>query len=133
MNRYFAETYYYIALLSERDEAHTKAVHLNSRLTGEIVTTQWVLTEVGDALCNPDTRSLFLDLLELLESDGNTTIVEADSELFRRGVTLFSQRPDKDWSLTDCMTFVVMEELGLAEALTADHHFEQAGFVALFR
>jgi uncharacterized protein len=40
-------------------------------------------------------------------------------------------RRDKEWSLTDCISFVVMKERGLTEALTADHHFEQAGFKAL--
>jgi predicted nucleic acid-binding protein len=51
--------------------------------------------------------------------------------LFDAGLELYSRRPDKEWSLTDCISFVVMEEHGLTEALTTDHHFEQAGFTAL--
>jgi predicted nucleic acid-binding protein len=59
------------------------------------------------------------------------TIIEGSHELFQRGVELFASRTDKEWSLTDCTSFVVMEEQGLSEALTADRHFEQAGFIAL--
>jgi hypothetical protein len=51
--------------------------------------------------------------------------------LFDRGIARFSQRPDKSWSLTDCISFVVMEERGIREALTADHHFGQAGYVPM--
>jgi predicted nucleic acid-binding protein len=43
----------------------------------------------------------------------------------------YAKRLDKDWSLTDCMSFVTMQECGISDALTADHDFEQAGFIAL--
>jgi predicted nucleic acid-binding protein len=131
MTRYFADTFYYIALLSDRDEAHEYVVELNKTLTGGIVTTQWVLTEVGDAFSASDQRPLFLELLEVLESDPDTLILEASAGLFERGVDLYRRRPDKDWPLTDCISFVVMEEQKLTLALTGDHHFEQAGYVAV--
>lgn len=73
------------------------------------------------------------ELLDALEGDPDVLVVPADASLFRRGVDLYRQRPDKDWSLTDCISFVVMEEQGLTDALTADHHFEQAGFRAILR
>lgn len=57
----------------------------------------------------------------------------ANVEIFERGVELYHSRLDKQWSLTDCISFVVMSEEGIAEALTGDHHFEQAGFVALLK
>ena len=57
----------------------------------------------------------------------------ADSFYFDEGVRLYVARPDKDWSLTDCISFVVMRERGITEALTGDRHFEQAGFVALLK
>jgi predicted nucleic acid-binding protein len=66
-----------------------------------------------------------------LQNDPNTVIVEASHDSFVRGVELFAARPDKSWSLTDCTSFVVMEDHGIREALTGDHHFEQAGYVAL--
>jgi hypothetical protein len=69
--------------------------------------------------------------MELVNNDENWIVIETSHELFEQGVALFSQRPDKSWSLTDCISFVVMEQHGLSEALTADRHFEQAGFVPL--
>jgi predicted nucleic acid-binding protein len=60
-------------------------------------------------------------------------IVETSGKLFRTGVAFYSRRPDKDWSLTDCISFVVMRDRGITEALTGDHHFEQAGFKALLK
>lgn len=66
-------------------------------------------------------------------SDFWGSIHEASHNLFERGVTLFSHRSDKEWSLTDCIPFVVMEEQGISEALTADDHFEQAGLVPLLK
>jgi predicted nucleic acid-binding protein len=133
MNRYFADTFFYLALLNERDEAHQRVLKLNSELDGGIVTTHWVLIEVGDALSDPASRMLFLELLRMLESNPDVTIIEAGPELFDKAVALFEARSDKSWSLTDCTSFVVMEELQVLEALTGDHHFEQAGFHALLR
>jgi len=58
-------------------------------------------------------------------------VILLSTEVFSRGLLLFDSRADKEWSLTDCISFVVMEDRGLTDALTADHHFEQAGFRAL--
>ena len=68
-----------------------------------------------------------------LLSDPSVTVIPASEGLFNRGRELFRSRPDKDWSLTDCISFVIMQDHGLRDALTGDHHFEQAGFVALLR
>jgi len=72
-------------------------------------------------------------LWERLQADPKVTIVPPSSDLLARGITLYAQRPDKHWSLTDCISFVVMEEHGLTQALTADWHFEQAGFEVLIK
>ena len=61
------------------------------------------------------------------------TIIPADATLYQAGVDLYGQRSDKDWSLTDCISFVVMRQRGIVEALTGDHHFEQAGLIALLK
>jgi predicted nucleic acid-binding protein len=61
------------------------------------------------------------------------TLVASSAEVFERGCELHACRPDKGWSLTDCISFVVMEERGIHEALTGDHHYEQAGFTALLK
>jgi predicted nucleic acid-binding protein len=101
--------------------------------TGPIVTTQWVLTEVADGLAPTSDRHLFETLLSNLDREPADTVVPASAELYQRGVRLYLDRPDKKWSLTDCISFVVMDDRAIREALTADHHFEQAGFVPLLK
>ena len=133
MNACFADTYFYLALLSERDVGHERALVLNSQLELPMVTTAWVLTEVADAFAAPADRALFGELYDALRDDPNVLVVPPDLALFERGVEFFRERPDKRWSLTDCISFVVMAEQGIADALTADHHFEQAGFRALLK
>ena len=129
----FADAFYYLAMVNPRDQAHPRVKAQASLLLGPVVTTVWVLSEVGDALANPPLRPIFHDLMNELWSDEETEIVQASDALFRRGVDLYARRPDKAWSLTDCISFVVMSDRGLTEALTGDHHFEQAGFLALLR
>ena len=73
------------------------------------------------------------DLLPRLEADPNALVIPASQQLFRQGYRLFANRHDKQWSLTDCTSFVVMEEHGLTDALSSDHHFEQAGFNVLLK
>jgi len=80
-----------------------------------------------------ENRSAFLELLDMLNDSPDARILGPTPELFERGVELFRQRPDKEWSLTDCISFVAMHEAGITEALTGDHHFEQAGFRALLK
>jgi len=128
MNAVFADTYYYLALLSESDAAHQHAVQLSREVTGRTVTTAWGLAEVADALALPPLRFLFLALHERLCANPNVTIVPPTAELFEQGIDLYGRRTDKSWSLTDCISFVVMNRHELRDALTWDHHFEQAGF-----
>jgi uncharacterized protein len=128
MTSAFADTFYYLALLSESDSAHQNALRLSHALPRRTVTTAWVLTEVADALSAPELRALFLELYTRLRSNPNVTIIPPTAELFEQGVELYTRRPDKSWSLTDCVSFVVMRQRGLTDALTGDHHFEQAGF-----
>ena len=95
------------------------------------MTTQWVLTEVADAFADIPARRMLQAKFVLLDEDPGTQITPASAELFERGLWLYNARPDKGWSLTDCISFVVMTDEGLTEALTGDRHFEQAGFRAL--
>jgi len=131
MNTVFADTSYYVALLGERDQYHAKAVALAQACFGRILTTDFVLVEVGNFLSRIADRGLFVRLLETLDADPETTVIPSTRELFEAGCSLFARRPDKEWSLTDCISFVVMREERLTEAFTADHHFEQAGFKAI--
>ncbi len=133
MNLIFADTFYFLALLNRDDAAHPRARTLSDELTEPILTTAWVLTEVADAMAGPGLRQIFLHLLETLKADPNCTIVPPTEALFEQGVKLYGDRPDKDWSLTDCTSFVVMRQHDMVRALTGDRHFEQAGFQALLR
>jgi predicted nucleic acid-binding protein len=90
------------------------------------------MIEIADALASsPRGRAEFLSTRADLLADAAVTILPCDQALLEAGIELYSQRADKQWSLTDCTSFMVMEREGIAEALTGDHHFEQAGFVAL--
>ncbi len=133
MNACFADTYFFIALLFENDEAHTKAQTHAARLSGRLYTSTWVLTELADALAMPGRRQRFVPFLEFLRRNPSVTIVPAEQRLFDRAIVLYDQRPDKAWSLTDCISFVIMQDHGLHDALTGDHHFEQAGFNVLMK
>lgn len=129
----FADTSFYVAALSPRDVNHGRAEAVGRGLRGRLITTEYVLLEVAAFFCAPPHRAVFLGLLQNLENDPDATVFPASADLWQRGVALFAARIDKDWSLTDCISFVVMQERGINEALTADHHFEQAGFIALLK
>lgn len=133
MTPVFVDSSYYVALLLKTDQAHPRAVEITRKLESTIVTTAWVLTEVANTLSASHLRSGFLSLLDDLQSDNEVTIVAPEPETFAQGIDLYRNRPDKNWSLTDCISFVVMKREGITEALTGDHHFEQAGFKALLR
>jgi len=129
----FADTSFYVAALSPRDVNHARAEAVGRGFRGRVVTTEYVLLEVATFFCAAANRGVFLGLLETLQKDPEVAIVPVSSDLWQRGIALFAGRPDKDWSLTDCISFVVMQERSITDALTADHHFEQAGFVALLK
>jgi predicted nucleic acid-binding protein len=131
MNLVFAGTFYFLAILNRRDTAHAQATRIAYELTDPILTTAWVLTEVADAMSAPRLRQIFLRLLENLRANPNCTIVPASERLFEQGVDLYARRPDKEWTLTDCISFVVMQQDGISRALTGDRHFKQAGFQTL--
>jgi uncharacterized protein len=128
----FADTYYFIALINPDDEGHAKAVEY-SKLIDHLVTTDWVFLELADGLAETPSRKLFEPLRNTVLADDESEVVSLDDATFREAIALYTSRPDEGWSLTDCVSFVVTNRHGLREALTADHHFEQAGFVALLK
>ena len=131
MRMVFADTFYFLALLNQRDTAPERAVEASRESGLSIVTTEFVLVELADALCKPRQRDEVLTLCRIVETDATFRLIRASTELIRLGKELFRSRADKEWPLTDCISFVVMQEHQLSEALTADRHFEQAGFKAL--
>ncbi len=134
MTTVFADTHFFLALLSPSDQWHANAVAFMSAFTGQLVTTGWVLTELADALAITfKGRTEFLSTRDDLCNDPDARIIPCEDVLMEEGIQLYAQRSDKKWSLTDCISFVVMHREKISEALTADHHFEQAGFVALLK
>ena len=128
----FADSYFYLAILSADDEGHSKAIDFSRGYHGQTITTEWVLMEVADALASPRTRGSVSILYQGLRNNPKVTIVPAEHISFERGMDLYCNRPDKGWSLTDCISFEVMREHGVTEALTGDRHFAQAGFTPVF-
>ncbi len=128
MTAVFADTAFYVALLSNRDALHHRAVQFLAGYAGRILTTEFVLLETANFNARPADRQRFVDLVAQIRSDPQSQFIAATSDLFARGVDLFAKRPDKYWSLTDCTSFIVMTDHHLTDALTADEHFEQAGF-----
>lgn len=128
MKSVFADAFFHIALLNPRDAGHPAALRFATDRQSRFITTGFVLIEVADALCLPKWRPQVLSLLNHLSEDPCTQVIEPSRESFASGYELYANRGDKAWSLTDCISFAIMEKLGLQEALTADIHFEQAGF-----
>ena len=129
----FVDTSYLLALINTQDEYYERAQHLAELISERLITTEAILTEFANSLTKPQWRQLAVDTIEDLREDPDVTIISVNSDLFSRGLRLYSERLDKEWSLTDCISFVVMKDNNLMKALTTDHHFEQAGFRALLR
>jgi predicted nucleic acid-binding protein len=131
---YFADTSFWIALSSKRDQYHSQAIAWHAALMrsgSRIVTTEAVLWEWLNALADTTTRATAAEGYRRTQADKRVEVVAFDPELNVAAVDLYRSRGDKDWSLTDCLSVVVMERRRLTEALTTDHHFEQAGMKAL--
>lgn len=133
MRKAFADTFYFLALLDSREERHPQAAAASRDPQLQLVTTEWVLAEFGDAYCHPEDRGDFVALYRTIARHPRVKIIPSDTRLFQQGVDFFEQRRDKEWSLTDCLSFLIMRDEGITQALTGDRHFEQAGFTALLK
>jgi uncharacterized protein len=129
----FIDAGHWIALLNENDEYHDRAIALSQALTGRFLTTDAVLIEVGNTMARNRWRQQVANLIEDLASTPTIEIVSVTRDLFERTLQFFRSRQDKEWGLTDCISFVVMTDRGITEALAADQHFVQAGYRALLR
>jgi len=133
MNGVFADTWFFLAVLNPSDPHHERALAASGADRRHRITTDWVLVEVGDALCQQGNRDVFVQFHDWIRQQAGFTVVAATRNLLEEGVQLYRYRRDKDWPLTDCISFVVMEDEEIREALTGDRHFEQAGFTALLK
>ena len=129
----FVDTGFFLAIAQPRDELHERALAWAKLLAESLVVTEYVLCETVNGLSMPVDRPKAHRILSHVRSTSNYEVVPASPVLFETGVQLHGERHDKEWSLTDCTSFLVMSKEGITEALTGDHHFEQAGFVALLK
>lgn len=136
MKTVFADTGYWIALLNPQDGLHDRARTASAQLgITRVVTSEMVLAELLNDFASRGTalrRGAAL-LAERLQSDPNVKIVAQTSILFGQALALYAERHDKDWGLTDCASFSIMREHDIADALSHDRHFQQAGFRTLLR
>ena len=130
MNAVFADTSFYLALLRADDALHSRAL-AESRINRPILTAEFVLVELGNACSRAADHADFLALVAGMRASPRITTIPLSTLLLNRGLHLMAERPDKDWSLTDCISFIVMQDHGVKSVLTADHHFRQAGFTTL--
>jgi predicted nucleic acid-binding protein len=136
MKQVFADTGYWIAVLYPRDELHRHALLIPGSLGKiQIVTSEWVFTEVLDSFAERGAllREAAAFAVSQVAIRPDVRVVSFGETTFDQAFELYRSRLDKAWSLTDCSSFLIMRQLGIADALTHDRHFEQAGFKALMR
>ena len=129
----FIDSSYILALVNTHDEFHKIAKRLANEINTKLVTTEAILVEIGNALSRLQWRELSIATLNDLRNDESVEVIPISPELFTKALKLYSSRLDKEWGMTDCISFVVMKDRKLTDALTTDHHFEQAGFKVLLR
>ena len=130
----FWDTAAFVALGNRDDELHAAAIAASQELARahtRILTTDAVLTEVANTFSRTTLRPLAHQVIEAFQASVRVRVaqlVHVDAGLWLRGWQFFLDRPDKNWSLTDCLSFLVMEDRKVRRAFTSDHHFVQAGF-----
>jgi len=136
VKKVFADTGYWIAVVNPHDDLHNKALQVSSSLGPHlIVTTEMVLSEVAAYFSDKGSRLRqgVVDLIRSIRANPNSRVVPQTSLQFQDALALYEKSSDKEWSLTDCGSFLIMRELKITEALAHDKHFEQAGFATLLR
>jgi predicted nucleic acid-binding protein len=136
VRRVFADTFYWIALLSTRDQWSRVVREFSATLGGAaIVTTEEVLVELASHFSGASShaREATSAMIRSVPADPNVMVVPQSHESFLAGLALYEARPDKGYSLVDCVSMATMLSLAIEEALTADRHFGQEGFAVLFQ
>jgi predicted nucleic acid-binding protein len=130
--RLFLDTVFIQALYNSRDQYHAKALALLPQVeaAAEVWITEAILIEVGNALSAVN-RQGAVEFIQLCSQTPNIHLVSVNTALLSRALQLYAARLDKTWGLTDCISFLVMQDQNLTEAVTADEHFVQAGYQAL--
>jgi uncharacterized protein len=134
MRKVFADAHYWVAILNDQDQSHAAAEAISTALHGTpVITTEEVLTEVlaffserGQYL-----RQSALAFVEGIVSNPGIVVRQQSHQTFQDGIAFFKARPDKGYSLTDCISMLAMQQEGIADILTHDAHFTQEGFTIL--
>ena len=132
MTRIFADACYWIALLHRNDQLHAAADAAQKQMKNvHVVTTDEILAEVLNFFSGrgQQMRAAAVQAVEGLRKDARVTVVEQSRATFDGGLGRYKRDGDKEYSLADCVSFELMTRDSMTEALTDDHHFEQAGFV----
>ena len=129
----FVDTGYLIALLNPRDQLFQRAKAWAHALAEPLVVTEYVIWELVNGFSMPADRLKVHQALAEIQRNPDWEWIPASSDLFNAGLQYHREREDKEWSLTDCISFSMMDKRGIRRALTYDHHFEQAGFEPLLR
>lgn len=130
----FLDTSYILALILKDDSFNSKAKAISESLekgTTIVITTELILIEIADSLAKTKVRHKCIPIITKLRV--TTNVVKINDENITKAWNLFEKRSDKEWGLTDCYSFVVMEKYSIKQALTTDKHFEQAGFEILLK
>jgi len=133
-NQIFVDTSFLIALLRSNDSDHSRALALYQQLQvtkARLVTSEYVLLELGNGLLSLRVRPLAVNFFTQIYRDRTFEVIPTSAEIFTQALKRFTQYADKEWGLIDCTSFIIMEKFRIDTALAADHHFQQAGFLAL--
>lgn len=132
----FVDTAAWIASVIKRDSLHEQTIAVMNELKSKdakLITTESVLFEFANALSSVQHRSKAIAFIDVIRTLSNIEIISSNEDLFEKSLTLYRDRNDKEWSLTDCSSFIVMQEKQMIYAFTSDKHFEQAGFIKLLQ
>lgn len=130
----FVDTAAWLALINKSDTLHAEAKKIRNNLLNNnirLVVTDYIIVEIANALSRVPLREAAIQLIDSIKLSKDIEVVQVDTEIYAKAWELYSGRVDKEWSLTDCTSFIVMARKKITEAFTSDRHFEQAGFKIL--
>jgi uncharacterized protein len=136
VTKVFLDTSGLLATAITDDQWHSRAKPIWLDLIRQkamLVTTSLVINELGDALCSVARRASAIEFLDRLRNAPRVEIIHATPELQEQGWQIFRSHVDKEWGITDCVSFAFMRQNGIQAAFTNDRHFEQAGFERLIK
>lgn len=132
----FVDTSAWLALINEADTDHLKVRAIRDKLLHSkksFLVTNYIIIEMANSLCKARWRTRAVKLINSIYATEFIEVIEIDKGIYDEAWDMYSSRNDKEWSLTDCTSFVVMKKYDIRDAFTNDHHFEQSGFNILIK